>query len=54
MSVYEAVTQAMIAELEHGVMPWVKYWQPHLPQNLVSKREYKGINVILLWWLQVH
>jgi antirestriction protein ArdC len=49
MSVYEEVTQAIIAELEKGVPPWVKSWQSQLPQNLLSKREYRGINVILLW-----
>src|SRR5918996_1843806 len=49
VSVYEEVTQKIIAELERGTPPWVKSWQSHLPQNLISKREYRGINVILLW-----
>src|SRR5919106_3029349 len=49
VSVYEEVTQKIIAELERGTPPWVKSWQSHLPQNLISKREHRGINVILLW-----
>jgi antirestriction protein ArdC len=54
MSVYEEVTLSVLAKLENNTPPWIKNWQPHLPHNLVSKREYKWINVILLWWLQVH
>ena len=49
MSVYDEITQAIIAELEKGVTPWVKSWQSHLPQNFISRKEYRGINVILLW-----
>lgn len=49
MSVYDEVTQAIIAELEQGVPPWVKSWQSHLPRNFISRKEYRGVNVILLW-----
>ena len=31
MSVYDEVTQAIIAELEKGVQPWVKSWSSHIP-----------------------
>ncbi len=49
MSVYNEVTQAIIAELEQWVPPWVKSWQSHLPRNFISRKEYRGVNVILLW-----
>jgi antirestriction protein ArdC len=49
MSVYNEVTQAIIAELEKGVPPWVKSWSSHLPMNFLSQKEYRGTNVLLLW-----
>jgi antirestriction protein ArdC len=49
MSVYEEVTHSVLADLENNTPPWIKNWQPHLPHNLVSKREYRGVNVFLLW-----
>jgi hypothetical protein len=49
MSVYEAVTHSVLTELENNTPPWINNWQPHLPHNLVSKREYRGVNVFLLW-----
>jgi antirestriction protein ArdC len=49
MSVYDEITQAIIAELEKGVPPWVKSWSSRLPMNVVSQKEYRGINILLLW-----
>jgi antirestriction protein ArdC len=49
MSVYDEITQAIVAELEQGVPPWVKSWSSHLPMNVVSQKEYRGINILLLW-----
>jgi antirestriction protein ArdC len=49
MSVYDEITQAIIAELEQGVPPWVKSWSSHLPMNVISQKEYRGINILLLW-----
>lgn len=52
-SVYEEVTNHIIAELEQGVAPWVKPWSaggnPELPYNGVSQRQYSGVNILLLW-----
>ncbi|HVM44974.1 MAG TPA: zincin-like metallopeptidase domain-containing protein [Candidatus Thermoplasmatota archaeon] len=45
---YAEVTGRMIDALEGGVVPWRKPWTsmgPH--RNLVSGREYRGINVFL-------
>src|SRR5438045_7810102 len=47
-NVYEIITQRIIQELEKGVVPWRKPWRSLLPQNLISRKEYRGINSILL------
>jgi antirestriction protein ArdC len=47
-SVYQIVTEKIIRQLESGVAPWRKPWTTGAPVNLVSKREYSGLNVILL------
>lgn len=53
-SLYEEVTQRIIAELEAGRFPWVQPWSsarvlPGLPTNAVTGRRYSGINILLLW-----
>ena len=47
-SVYQIVTEQIIKQLESGVAPWHRPWTTQIPRNLVSKREYRGINVFLL------
>ncbi len=44
------VTDRIIGLLEQGVVPWQKPWRggEMLPRNLVSKREYRSVNVFLL------
>ncbi len=59
---YEIVTEAIVKQLESGVAPWRKPWHTGMPVNLVSKKEYRGINVFLLgfqgfgsrYWLTYH
>lgn len=59
MNVYEIVTARILESLARGVAPWRKPWGAERPRNLVSGREYRGINVLLLqtnafessWWL---
>jgi len=47
--VYEIVTENIIKQLEKGTVPWKKPWsEGGLPQNLVSRRHYRGINILLL------
>src|ERR1700736_4231561 len=48
MNVYQVITEKIIEQLEKGVVPWRKPWKTILPQNLISRREYRGINAILL------
>ena len=47
-SVYQIVTDKIIEKLESGVVPWRKPWRTESPCNLVSQREYNGLNRILL------
>ena len=47
--VYEIVTNRIIAELEKGVVPWRMPWkQAGPPMNLVSRKPYRGLNIITL------
>ncbi len=49
MNVYEVITDQIIDRLERdGVVPWHQPWSTERPKNLVSKKEYRGINVFLL------
>jgi antirestriction protein ArdC len=49
-SVYDQITERIIAMLEAGTVPWRKPWQAKagFPRNLVSGKPYRGINVFLL------
>ena len=47
--VYSIVTDRIIELLQAGTVPWQKPWtEAGMPQNLISKRHYRGINVLLL------
>jgi antirestriction protein ArdC len=47
-SVYEIVTEQIIKQLESGVAPWHRPWRTEPPCNLISGKEYRGINPFLL------
>jgi antirestriction protein ArdC len=47
-SVYQIVTEQIIKQLEAGVAPWRKPWRTEAPCNLLSGKEYRGINPFLL------
>jgi len=49
---YQNITDAIIAQLESGVAPWVKPWADGAVMGLpkrVTGENYKGINVLMLW-----
>jgi antirestriction protein ArdC len=48
MNVYEVVTDRILASLRNGVVPWRCPWRVETPKNLISKKEYRGVNVLLL------
>lgn len=45
---YAIVTNRIIASLEAGTIPWKKPWNSSMPKNIASKKEYRGINTMLL------
>jgi antirestriction protein ArdC len=47
-SVYEIVTEKIIKQLESGVAPWRKPWTCKTPANLLTQKEYRGLNVFTL------
>jgi antirestriction protein ArdC len=53
-SLYQEITDKIIAELEQGRLPWVQPWAgvsapPGLPRNAATGRAYSGINILILW-----
>ena len=50
MNVYEIVTEKLVAALERGTVPWRRPWRGAAcaPRNLASRKEYRGINALLL------
>jgi antirestriction protein ArdC len=47
-SVYQIVTEQIIKQLESGVAPWRKPWTTAQPRNLITQRDYRGLNTLLL------
>jgi antirestriction protein ArdC len=55
-SLYEEITNKIIAELEAGRLPWVQPWGSNgvsaplaMPKNAATGRKYSGVNVLILW-----
>src|SRR5271157_4629628 len=50
MNVYEIIANAILEKLEQGSIPWHKPWngKESMPKNLITKKEYQGINAFLL------
>jgi antirestriction protein ArdC len=55
-SLYDEITNKIIAELEAGRVPWVQPWGTAaakaplaMPQNASTRRQYSGVNVLILW-----
>ena len=55
-TLYEDITNRIIAELEAGRLPWVQPWGSAavsaplgIPRNAATGRNYSGINVLILW-----
>lgn len=47
--VHSIVTQHIIQAMETGVIPWRAEWKTHgIPTNLITRKPYRGINVLLL------
>ncbi|MGN6374733.1 MAG: zincin-like metallopeptidase domain-containing protein [Sphingomonas sp.] len=53
-SIYDEITDAIIADLDAGCVPWAQPWASanaplDMPHNAASRRRYSGINVVILW-----
>ncbi|WGG60803.1 ArdC family protein [Brucella intermedia] len=55
-NLYDDITNKIIAELEQGRLPWVQPWGTAMakaplamPRNATTRRQYSGINVLILW-----
>jgi antirestriction protein ArdC len=48
MNTYEIITNRILDKMKTGLVPWRKPWKFQPPRNLVSKRPYHGINLLLL------
>ena len=55
-SLYQEITDKIVAELEAGCVPGVQPWGRTaataplgMPMNATTERRYSGINVIILW-----
>jgi hypothetical protein len=55
-TLYQEITDKIIAELEAGCVPWVQPWGSScinatlgLPKNAATGRKYSGINILILW-----
>jgi antirestriction protein ArdC len=55
-SLYQEITDNIIAELEAGCVPWVQPWGTAaakaplaMPMNAATQRRYSGVNVLILW-----
>ena len=53
-SLYDEITARIVAELEAGIVPWVRPWNASacglgLPENASTGRSYSGINILILW-----
>ncbi len=54
VSLYQEVTDTIIAELAQGRVPWVQPWGGAkaglgLPKNAATGRRYSGVNILILW-----
>ena len=55
-SLYDEITDKIVAELEAGRVPWVQPWGTTaakaplaMPRNAATGRHYSGINILILW-----
>ena len=48
--VYDLINDRIMQLLQQGTVPWRKTWNAasNQPKNLISKKEYRGINVFIL------
>jgi antirestriction protein ArdC len=55
-NLYQDITDAIVADLERGSVPWAQPWDSNvatapftIPRNASTRRQYSGINILTLW-----
>jgi len=55
-TLYDEITDKIMAELEAGRVPWVQPWGTAaakaslaMPKNASTNRQYSGVNILILW-----
>lgn len=49
MRVEDIITARIMEKLESGTVPWHRPWSGgEMPKNLITKKEYRGINIFIL------
>ena len=48
MKVAEIVTNTILEKLNKGTIPWRRPWFANPSKNYVSKKEYTGVNILML------
>ncbi len=53
MTIYEQITSQILAALENGTNGWQELWDKSIdtgnPHNLLTGKDYSGVNVMMLW-----
>jgi antirestriction protein ArdC len=56
VNVYDVINSRIMELLESGTVPWKKTWRGNTgsnrPKNIISKKEYRGVNIFLLTSMQ--
>lgn len=47
-NLYQTLTDRILRQLDAGTLPWRQTWLSGLPRSLVTHREYRGVNLLLL------
>ncbi|MCX6315966.1 MAG: zincin-like metallopeptidase domain-containing protein [Bacteroidetes bacterium] len=52
--IHQQITDTILKQLEAGTVPWQQGWTTKstahcLPQNAITGKHYRGINIVLLW-----
>lgn len=50
IKVYDVINNRIMELLQQNIIPWRKPWnaESNFPKNLISRKDYRGINVFLL------
>ena len=48
MNIYSTITERILKQLDAGVVPWRRTWTTGLPKSMITGKEYRGINILML------